>query len=83
MILTVWPLSGSAGVVHQRTAKSPARYSGSEHSYLDLIARDDLDAIYLSTLWSWHAPMALAASGDFGKISSSELFAIDVKSSCY
>lgn len=39
----------------------PAIYDKSEHAYLDLLKRDDLDAVIISTPWEWHTPMAVAA----------------------
>jgi predicted dehydrogenase len=37
----------------------PAIYQGSEHIWEQLVDRDDLDAVYISTPWEWHVPMAL------------------------
>ncbi|GIU15564.1 alpha-N-acetylgalactosaminidase [Shewanella sp. MBTL60-112-B2] len=37
----------------------PARYTGSEQAYKDLLNRDDIDIVIISTPWEWHAPMAI------------------------
>ena len=41
--------------------KRPEVYSGTEHIWEKLVARDDIDVVYISTPWAWHVPMALAA----------------------
>lgn len=41
--------------------KRPEIYSGSETIWEKMIARDDIDVVYISTPWAWHVPMALAA----------------------
>ena len=38
--------------------QKPASYAGSEDSWKELVARDDLDLILVITPWLWHAPMA-------------------------
>lgn len=45
-------------VVSQGLTK-PAKYTGSEHAYKDLLNRDDIDIVIISTPWEWHAPMAI------------------------
>ncbi|ABV86790.1 Gfo/Idh/MocA family protein [Shewanella pealeana] len=37
----------------------PAQYTGSEQAYKDLLNRDDIDIVIISTPWEWHAPMAI------------------------
>jgi predicted dehydrogenase len=39
----------------------PTSYTNGEEDYLNLVARDDLDAVIVATPWIWHAPMAVAA----------------------
>jgi len=41
--------------------KRPEVYSGSEHIWEKLVARDDIDVVYIATPWAWHVPMALGA----------------------
>jgi hypothetical protein len=38
----------------------PELYTQSDHSYEQLVARDDLDLVIIATPWSWHVPMAVA-----------------------
>ncbi len=39
----------------------PTSYTNGEEDYLNLVARDDLDAVIVATPWIWHTPMAVAA----------------------
>jgi hypothetical protein len=39
----------------------PALYSAGDHAFEQLVARDDIDLVIVSTPWLWHVPMALAA----------------------
>lgn len=40
--------------------KRPEVYGGSENIWEKLVARDDIDVVYISTPWAWHVPMAVA-----------------------
>ena len=40
---------------------APAVVGGSEDAWTGLVARDDLDVVYIATPWEWHVPMALQA----------------------
>ncbi len=39
----------------------PEGYSAHEESYLDMVARDDLDGVLIATPWRLHIPMCVAA----------------------
>ena len=46
----------------ERAGKQPpALYHSSDHAFEELVKRDDIDLVVISTPWIWHAPMALAA----------------------
>jgi hypothetical protein len=47
--------------VKKLRGNTPATYSGDENVWEKLVARDDIDAVYISTPWEWHVPMCLAA----------------------
>ena len=51
----------AANLVEKRTGKRPVIYSGNENVWEQLVARDDIDAVYIATPWAWHVPMALGA----------------------
>ncbi|BDD09712.1 alpha-N-acetylgalactosaminidase [Fulvitalea axinellae] len=36
-------------------------YSDSEYAYKDMLARDDIDGVVISTPWLWHVPMSVEA----------------------
>ncbi len=39
----------------------PARFSGGERAYEQLVQRDDIDLVYTATPWQFHVPVCLAA----------------------
>ena len=39
----------------------PESYTNGAEDFLNLVARDDLDAVIVATPWIWHTPMAVAA----------------------
>jgi predicted dehydrogenase len=40
---------------------APAVYTGGDHAFEQLVAREDLDFVYTATPWEWHVPVMLAA----------------------
>jgi len=52
---------GAAANVKKITGKEPAMYFGDENVWEKMIARDDIDVVYVATPWEWHVPMALKA----------------------
>lgn len=46
---------------HEHGATEPVFYEGGEEDFRNLLARDDIDAVYIATPWQWHTPMAVAA----------------------
>ncbi len=40
---------------------APTAYSAHEYSYRDMLERDDIDLVIISTPWRWHTPMAVDA----------------------
>ncbi len=51
------------GVAAVARAKRPAAaaFGGSDEAYKRMLARDDIDAVFICTPWRWHVPMAVAA----------------------
>ena len=52
-------LEKSAAEVESTRGYRPDLISGDEHAYRRLLDRDDIDAVIISTPWSWHVPMAV------------------------
>lgn len=50
----------------------PARFTGDEHAYENLVLRDDVDIVYTATPWQWHVPVCLAAM-NAGKHAATEV----------
>ena len=48
-------------IVEEAGQKKPKGYSNGDENYLNLIEREDLDAVIIATPWLWHTPMAVAA----------------------
>ena len=49
----------AAAACEKKTGRRPAIYSGNENIWEQMVARDDIDAVYVATPWEWHVPMAL------------------------
>jgi Oxidoreductase family, NAD-binding Rossmann fold len=45
--------------VKKHTGKEPAMYAGTEDAWEKMVARDDIDVVYIATPWEWHVPMAV------------------------
>ena len=52
-------LDSSIDYVVQQGLAKPTRYAKSELVYKDMLARQDIDIVIISTPWRWHTPMAL------------------------
>ncbi|OHU89026.1 MULTISPECIES: Gfo/Idh/MocA family oxidoreductase [Pseudoalteromonas] len=52
-------LDRSINFLSEQGQQRPATYTGAELAYQDLLARDDIDIVIISTPWKWHAPMAI------------------------
>jgi len=48
------------GLIEKSGRKKPTSYTNGEEDYLNLVARDDLDGVFIATPWLWHTPMAVA-----------------------
>lgn len=57
----------------------PKVYTGSEQAYLDMLEKEDLDGVIVSTNWKWHTPMCLAAmrSGVYTGVEVSGAFSVN------
>ncbi|CCQ11045.1 Predicted secreted alpha-N-acetylgalactosaminidase [Pseudoalteromonas luteoviolacea B = ATCC 29581] len=52
-------LEQSAAFLKENGHTAPALYRGSDRAYQDMLHRDDIDIVIISTPWQWHAPMAI------------------------
>lgn len=46
---------------HYKGSAKVAEYSDGPHDYLNLLRRDDIDAVIIASPWNWHVPQAIAA----------------------
>ncbi len=51
----------AAAYVEKKTGKRPLTYCNGEKDYLRMMREQKLDAVFISTPWEWHAPMAIDA----------------------
>ncbi|MAD03291.1 MAG: alpha-N-acetylgalactosaminidase [Pseudoalteromonas sp.] len=52
-------LDKSVNYVVEKGLPKPTAYTGSDKAYLDMLARDDIDIVIISTPWKWHTPMSV------------------------
>jgi predicted dehydrogenase len=45
--------------VEQQQLAKPARYTGSDYAYREMLERQDIDIVIISTPWGWHTPMCV------------------------
>ena len=63
----------SLDIISKNGRKSPTLYGKSEKDYENMLKRDDIDGVVVSTPWEWHVPMSVA-SMKAGKIVGSIRF---------
>ncbi|MCL7970461.1 MAG: Gfo/Idh/MocA family oxidoreductase [marine benthic group bacterium] len=51
----------AADAVREAGRDEPRQFAAGEEDYLNLLERDDIDAVIIATPWLWHTPMAVAA----------------------
>jgi hypothetical protein len=61
---------------------APAVFDGSDRVWERLVARDDLDIVYIATPWNWHVPMAVGAMRQ-GKHAAVEVPAATTLDDCW
>lgn len=59
-----------------------ATFTGSDHAFEDLLAREDVDAVIISTPWIWHTRMAVATM-KAGKYAGLEVSAAQTIEECW
>ncbi len=48
-------------LVKEEHGNTPRGFADGEEDFLNLVKRDDMDAVIIATPWLWHTPMAVAA----------------------
>ena len=54
-------LDNASKMIQEAGMKKPARFSIGPYDYQNLLQREDVDAVIISTPWVWHIPMAIDA----------------------
>lgn len=52
-------LDSAVNYLVQQGFTAPTKYTGSDYIYRDMLARQDIDVVIISTPWKWHVPMAV------------------------
>lgn len=52
-------LERAANYLVDKGIAKPALYTGTERAYQQMLERQDIDIVIISTPWAWHAPMAI------------------------
>jgi predicted dehydrogenase len=65
-----------------RRGSRPAVYSGTDNIWEKMVARDDIDIVYVATPWAWHVPMCLRAM-ELGKHAFVEVAAATTVKDCW
>jgi predicted dehydrogenase len=72
----------SLKMISEAGFKKPEVYSKSEQSFHDLLAREDIDGVIISSPWLWHTPMTVAAM-KAGKYAGVEVSAATTMAECW
>ena len=69
-------------MVKESHGNTPKAFSKGEKDFLNLVKRDDIDAVIIATPWLWHTPMAVAAM-KAGKAAATEVPAAVTLEECW
>ncbi len=69
-------------ILRELGKKEPAIYSDGEYAYLEMLKRDDIDGVIISTPWLWHTRMAVATM-KAGKYVGVEVSAANTMEECW
>lgn len=72
----------SQEMIREAGKKEAAVYKDGERAFEQMLQRDDLDGVIISTPWRWHTPMAVAAM-KAGKYAGVEVSAANTLEECW
>ncbi len=75
-------LSRASNMLEEAGRPRAATYGNSDYAFMDLLARDDVDAVVIATPWLWHTRMAVAAM-KAGKYAGVEVSAANTLEECW
>jgi len=72
-------LKATKEIFESHNVKLPVIYQNGPHDYVNLLDKENIDAIIIATPWEWHTQMAIAAmkAGVFTGLEVSGAFSID------
>lgn len=75
-------LNETKKLIKEHNHPMPEFYTGNEYSFMDLLARKDIDGVIIATPWIWHTRMAVAAM-KAGKHAGVEVSAANTMEECW
>jgi len=69
-------------ILTEQSRKEAEVYTGDDYAYLEMLKRDDIDGVIISSPWLWHTPMAVAAMRA-GKYPGVEVSAANTIEECW
>ncbi len=75
-------ISKSQGMLTNAGKKEVAAYTNGEEDFRNMVQREDIDGVVISTPWRWHTPMAVAAM-EAGKYAGVEVSAANTLQECW
>ncbi len=75
-------ISRTVDMIKKAKYDKPEVYTGSDHAYLKMLERDDLDGVIISTPWLWHTKMAVDCM-KAGKYAGVEVSAANTIEECW
>ena len=58
---TAWAMKSGQDILKQYKRPVAAEFANGEYDYLQLLKRDDIDAVFVCTPWEWHIPQGIAS----------------------
>lgn len=75
-------ISEAKKLINKHNHPMPEFYTGNDYSFMDLLARKDIDGVIIATPWVWHTRMAVATM-KAGKHAGVEVSAANTMEECW
>lgn len=75
-------MARAQALVKKFNRKAPKEFSNGPYDYRNLLKRDDIDAVFVSSPWNWHLPQGVEAM-EAGKIVAMEVCGADKLQDCW
>lgn len=75
-------MAHAQALIKKHNRKEAKEYTNGSYDYRNLLKRDDIDAVFVSSPWSWHLPQGVEAM-EAGKIVGMEVCGADKLQDCW